>query len=114
MLLVPAVEYQTQGSHKRIFDTAFLGSFECKVFDVKGKSMKYIKAKYNTGYCGTDRTDYLIFTDDYTDEDIDNYIYELAAQHCESYGVEDTSDMSFGWSVIKPEEIERGETWINA
>ena len=54
-----------------------------------------VRASYGYGYAGTYTDKILEFADDTTDEEIDDYIWELAAQQ-----------VDIGWEIIEEEDEE--------
>lgn len=47
--------------------------------------MKYIRFTGSAGYAGTDYEEYVAFPDDVTEEEIDEYSYEQAAENAETF-----------------------------
>lgn len=82
--------------------------------------MKYIKINFGNEYCGCDGEKYLAFEDDSTEEEIDEYAYELAIENANSYSYlytgwendfEDEDDeenyysnIEFFWEEVSKEE----------
>lgn len=47
--------------------------------------MRYIIATLSNGYCGCDVEEYWAFPDDFTDRDIEEYLYEGIIDYADSY-----------------------------
>ena len=71
--------------------------------------MKYVHFSGSNGYCGTDYDEYVMFSDDCSESEIENYSIELAYQCAESYEYLDT-----GWEDDFETEDEREAYYENA
>lgn len=70
--------------------------------------MRYIKFEVNTPYVGTEDTIYEVFSDDTTDDFLENYLEELIHNNAESYEY-----LATGWDEDFDDEEERNDYYTN-
>lgn len=58
----------------------------------KDNKMRKILLTMHTGYCGMDSHEAWLIPDDVSDEDLDNWAWERAVDHADSYGIYPESD----------------------
>lgn len=77
--------------------------------------MRFVKFEYSAGCCGTDAVEYGKFSDDTSEQEIDEIALELVQNHCESYGVdieqeEEESgvewEYDYAWSYVEEKDVE--------
>lgn len=74
--------------------------------------MRYIYFTGGNGYCGCDIDEVSVFPDDTTDEELDQYAYEMAIDNAETYEYVATG-WDEGWESEEAEDLYYQDSYCN-